>query len=302
MDSPEKSFEPATRIFGVVAREAPVVVLIRRGPTKRVLLVRWNTATHEFHSGQWLKGRIYEERCDLSPSGDKLIYLAADNRGEPGSWTAVSRPPFLTAIVLWKNLGSWGGGGMFDSDRRLLLNVGGALKPYRGFKLPKGVQVSPIASWAGHGEDDPLRELRMKRDGWIVADPGEYPKARWKDPVVWQLSRPRSWRKAKDGFVLERRLHGISERNGRWYIYSHHVMNAAGDELLDCGRSDWADWSLSGELLLARDGCVYRATPRDGSLFELERLIDLRGLRFEPMPPSRNALEWKGYVTGKRIS
>lgn len=35
MDSPEKPFEPATRIFGVVACEAPVVALIRRGPKKR---------------------------------------------------------------------------------------------------------------------------------------------------------------------------------------------------------------------------------------------------------------------------
>src|SRR5262245_56450594 len=102
---------PSTRIFGVMARAAPRVLLIRRGPSKQVALVTWDTVKHQFHLGQWLKGRIYEHRCDLSPKGDLFIYLAANHKGKLGSWTAISRPPFLTALCLWSNLGTWGGGG-----------------------------------------------------------------------------------------------------------------------------------------------------------------------------------------------
>ncbi|HEX6639267.1 MAG TPA: hypothetical protein VF033_16550 [Steroidobacteraceae bacterium] len=80
--------ERATRIFGISARAATRVVLIRRGPSKRVLLLTWDTVRHEFLAGQWFKGRIYEERCDLSPSGEKFIYLAANQKGPLYSWTA----------------------------------------------------------------------------------------------------------------------------------------------------------------------------------------------------------------------
>ena len=57
--------------------------------------------------GQWFKGRIYEKRCDLSPDGTKLIYFAQKintrTLNDPKysyAWTAISRPPYLTALAL----------------------------------------------------------------------------------------------------------------------------------------------------------------------------------------------------------
>src|SRR5688500_11031296 len=151
---------PATRIYGVMARAAPRVVLIRRGPSKRVLLLTWDTVRHEFFAGQWLKGRVYEERCDVSPSGEKFIYLAASHKGALATWTAVSRPPFFTALALWPNMGTWGGGGLFESERLIQLNNAYGLHPSPGFSLPKDMRVVPIAAWAGRGEDEPLQSLR----------------------------------------------------------------------------------------------------------------------------------------------
>lgn len=69
--------------------------------------------------GQWFKGRIYERRCDLSPSGEKLIYFAAKYRSPLYTWTAVSRPPFLTALLLWPKGDAWGGGGLFNNERTI---------------------------------------------------------------------------------------------------------------------------------------------------------------------------------------
>ena len=45
------------RIFVLLARDSETAVVIRRGPSKVIQLVRWNTGTDEFEPGQWLKGR-----------------------------------------------------------------------------------------------------------------------------------------------------------------------------------------------------------------------------------------------------
>ena len=91
--------KPSTRIYAILARKSPMAIIFRRGPSKKVLTISWNTETHEFQMGQWFNGRIYERRCDLSPSGERLIYFAATQRPPFFTWTAVSRPPFLKALA-----------------------------------------------------------------------------------------------------------------------------------------------------------------------------------------------------------
>jgi len=82
------------RIHVLLAREAPLGVVIRRGPSKQVCTVQWDRRDDEFQIGQWLRGRIYERRCDLSTDGKHLIYFALNGKWSAdyrGSWTAISR-------------------------------------------------------------------------------------------------------------------------------------------------------------------------------------------------------------------
>jgi hypothetical protein len=293
---------PSTRIFGVMARNAPRVVLIRRGPSKQVMLLTWNTDTHEFHGGQWLKGRIYEERCDLSPSGEKLIYLAAHHKAPPYAWTAVSRPPYLTALVMWPNLGTWGGGGLFEGERIIALNSHCGLAPSEGFAVPPDIKVVPIGRWMGRGEDDPIRSVRMKRDGWLLVDEGECTDHRFGERYRFEFTRPERWHKPLGAFTLERRLLGIGEWDGPSRARDHRVLDSSGAIVADLGPSDWADWSRSGELLFARDGQVWRTAPASGNrLKEPEELLDLRAMRFEQMPPPREALDWNSRTRGRLL-
>lgn len=83
--------EPSVRLYVIQARESSSAVVFRRGPSKHVQLVKWNTDTDEFEEGQWFKGRIYERRCDLSPNGRFLVYFAANYKEPFLSWTAVSK-------------------------------------------------------------------------------------------------------------------------------------------------------------------------------------------------------------------
>ena len=94
------------RLYALLAREAPVGVVFRRGPSKWVQVIKWDTATDTFTLGQWFHGRIYERRCDLSPDGTLMIYFAQkinrrtmDDNEYTYAWTAISQPPYLTALV-----------------------------------------------------------------------------------------------------------------------------------------------------------------------------------------------------------
>ncbi len=107
-------YKPPTpaRLYVILAREAPVAVIFRRGPSRWVQMIKWHTDTDTFEEGQWFKGRVYESKCDLSPDGKLLIYFVLKaNRVHPDygyTWTAISKPPYFTALALWKELGTWG--------------------------------------------------------------------------------------------------------------------------------------------------------------------------------------------------
>jgi hypothetical protein len=140
------------RTYAILARRAPLAVVFRRGPSKSVLLIKWNTLNDKIELGQWFKGRIYERRCDLSPEGDLLLYFAANYRKPFYSWSAISRPPFLTALALWPKGDGWGGGGLFLSRKRIALNHGADEMVLAGNSvLPRRVAVEQFGDRAGWG-------------------------------------------------------------------------------------------------------------------------------------------------------
>lgn len=127
------AFQPRTaRLYFIVARQASMAVVFRRGPTRQVELLTWDLATDTLTPGQRLGGRIYERRCDLSPDGQLLACFAAKYETDVRTWTAISRPPYVTALAMWPKGDAWGGGGLFDSNVELRLNhrpdESGALK------------------------------------------------------------------------------------------------------------------------------------------------------------------------------
>jgi hypothetical protein len=117
--------KPACRLFIIPARDRPVALILRRGPAAWYHLVMWDTTKDTFEHGAWFRGRIYEERCDLSPDGELFLYFALQGRrwqtSYKGAWTAISRAPWLHALTLWPQGHTWGGGGRFISNRKAVL-------------------------------------------------------------------------------------------------------------------------------------------------------------------------------------
>ena len=113
------------RLHVLTALDSPAAVVLRRGPADVVATVGWDRRTNAFALGQWLKGRIYEHRADLSPDGRHMVYFASHGGGQ--AWTAVSRAPWLRAVLFRPQNSTWCGGGAFDGRGRLWLN--GAATP-----------------------------------------------------------------------------------------------------------------------------------------------------------------------------
>ena len=296
LSSPSSPAACATRLSVLLARKSPIAVVFRRGPSKSVAVISWDTDRDEFRLGQWLKGRIYEHRCDLSPSGQKLIYFVGSYRNPMRTWTAVSRPPFLTALLLWPKGDAWGGGGLFEDERSILLNHGSHHRQLAdGFRIPRTIAVNPLGNYSGRGEDDPIWSIRLERDGWLLKRKGKYRENKG-TPRIWIEYIEKELRvKHQGAWTLEMLFAGIREVDGPWYVMEYRVVDQQGNVALDLGRTDWADWSRDGDLLFAKDGCLFRArmNKRTGPA-QSKKLIDVRTLKFEPVAPKPETTRWGG--------
>jgi len=294
--------KPSVSLYAILARDARVGVVFRRGPSKQVLLLLWRTDTDQFYEGQWFKGRIYERRCDLSPSGARLIYFAAKYKAPYATWTAVSRPPFLTAVAFWPKGDAWGGGGLFAKENEILLNHRpDEMKMAEGFQLPKFVVVKPLGDYSGRGEDNPIRAQRLIRDGWKMIQRGNAKEQKRGSPIWFTIDPAEIWAKPRpqDGktYEIREKLMGIKERNGSWYMIEHVIVNTKSGDEFSLGRTDWADWCHSGDLLYAKEGQLYRLGFDRRNLRPLEQaelLIDLKDRVFDPTEAPDGAKRWGG--------
>jgi hypothetical protein len=154
---------PPPRLFVIMARTARLAVVLRRGPSEWCHLIQWDTHRDVFTPGAWFHGRIYEDKCDLSPDG-KLFVYAAFKGGKLGtgytqSWTAISRPPWLHALALWPFGTTYGGGGRFVDDRRVILRGASELHPDHP---PGGLPSKKLAIVGG---DAPYHASTCEVDG-----------------------------------------------------------------------------------------------------------------------------------------
>jgi hypothetical protein len=252
------------RLFVILARRADKAVLIRRGPTRWVHLSLWHTDTDTIEHGQWFHGRIYERRCDLSPDGSLFIYFAQKINGriDPAytyAWTAVSKPPYFTALALWPKGDCWNGGGLFEKQKKVWLNHAEYQAAPHPRHKPKGLQIV-LNKFAG-GEDSPIYWLRLKRDGWINQQ-------LHKKHDYWyghfEFDQPDMWQKfnAKRSASLLMRTSGVNFRRpgGNPYLDEFSLMFSGGKAAIPIEGANWADWDQRGRLVYTSAGQLYAAT------------------------------------------
>jgi 3',5'-cyclic AMP phosphodiesterase CpdA len=288
--------KPSCKVFGILARESALGVLIRRGPSKWVQLITWDTLYDTFNFGQWFKGRIYEHRCDVSPDGSLFVYFAAKNSARQRSseytetWTAVSRPPFLTALALWPKGDCWAGGGIFLDNRRLFLNH----PPWQAAVHPKHPQgplevvINPVAM-TGDYFDYSMFLKRLPLYGWKLSQGKEFGKsaADWlfslrgdrRIPEVWEKSAP-----CRSATLV------MSFSEGHPFA-RYLVKSEMTSEVMLLEGVDWAEWDHRGRLAFTREGELFVST----SSFSWEDAIkihDFSGSKPQSIQTPKWASSW----------
>jgi hypothetical protein len=237
------------RIHVLLASQAPIGLILRRGPSKSVATILWNRKTDEFQLGQWLRGRIYERRSDLSPNGKHFLYFAMNgkwNSDSRGSWTAISRAPFLKALAFFPKGDCWHGGGLWTGPQQYWLNDGyGHSMVTDTTEVQRDTQWQPSKNYGG--ECPGVYYQRLIRDGWTLKE--RINVGKWKDQVIFE-------KPCANGWVLRKIAHAeVGAPPGKGCYWDEHELIGAFGEAIACPQWEWAEldgtrlvWAMEGRL------------------------------------------------------
>jgi len=277
--------ESPCRLSVLLARDAPVGVVLRRGPSDWVRLSLWHTDSDVIEHGQWMSARVYERRCDVSPDGRLFAYFArkdsrrvADDIGAD-SWIAVSRPPWFTALAVWAVGSTWCAGACFAGTRSLFA-AHVTSPPDRG-SLPGWLSLSkdpPHLDRTNEWTDRTVYFSRLLRDGW--------------SPIPDVAAANPWWeRRSPDGaqalLMMPRHDASFNDYGGR-HTTDYALRDEATGSVRELGAANWADWDHNGRLALARDGrlLIWRSP---GAMHEL---ADFNPQTPDPEPAPPEATRW----------
>ncbi len=270
------------RLYVFLAREAPIAVIFRRGPSEWAQMIKWHTDTDTFEVGQWLHGRIYPEYCDLSPDGQLLVYFAGKfnqktMRDDKFAWTAISKPPYFTALDIQFSQGTRGGGGVFpDSHRIWFHNRTDQIWCLQTLPISAANPPSPIDQ-ADFPYTYPER-MRRHLGGWHEighADTSRYPR------LIWQ--------RTVNHLSLTYREINTSKKPQSLTVYTLKLDNL--DSEINLTGVPWADFDQQGRLVVAKEGRLFSANLQNGDI-QLTELADFNANKPDPQPTPDWAQKW----------
>lgn len=269
----DRSF-PA-RLHVLIPANSDNAVVIRRGPSKHTCVLLWNMSTDEVKVGQWLGGRIYERRSDISPDGKYWIYFAMNGHWgseSKGSWTAIARAPYLKAVAFFPKGDCWHGGGLFTGNRMYWLNGCYFHDPKIDTKeLKPDEKFRSLGNYGG--ECPSVYYNRLQRDRWTLA--GREENGRYDARVFFEKELPHGW-------ILKKICHEqIGAPKGKGCYWDEQVLLSKSGVEFDFPDWEWAEWT-GRNIAFARDGRLFRIGIRNAEELSDESLIhDFNGYKFE---------------------
>lgn len=261
---PETRPLPPCRLHVILASAAPRAVILRRGPSNWTQVILWQTNTDTFEYGQWFHGSFYPEVCDLSPDGTLFLYFVSkyqiEGKADPAythKWTAISKPPYFTALALWPAGDVFRmklGGGVF-LDARTVWLWHHDMVPHPDH-LPLGLTIVPHSDLA----DLPEPHQAPQGRGWRVRDPGHWPERGAKWTADTRMIREKRQPRAPCSLI-----ESIHDRWG--HVRRYHLLDRAQDVLVPLDAT-WADLDQHGRLVFARAGKVFAGTLQDAAIHE----------------------------------
>ena len=242
---------PSCRLYVLVAATAAVALVLRRGPSEWWHLLHWNLANLTLTAGAWFHGKLYPRRSDISSDGRLFSYFALKGGAQPpwpDAYCAVSKVPWLEALVAWKTGGTWTGSCEFSQGGELRISACVEEKPFLG-------------NYPGSYFTDPMHTDWAKRDVWNEVKRG-WRFAAQNDPMVAVVPAQanlvlRRERPTPGGEVMLGLIHqGVDFRKpGIEGVQLEYFLQDRPGDVVPLAEAAWADWDPQGRLLMAtRDG------------------------------------------------
>lgn len=272
---------PPPRVFCIPATAAPVVAVLRRGPSEWWHVGRWNLHVPSFEPGAWLHARLDPQKCDLSPDGRWLVCSVLDAKARWAAGTiyeAVSRLPWLHALAAWE------AGTTYTRGLRFVERGAGTMGP------PDVGDDAPLRARWGLAPNPPEQFSVERRRGWR-----ETPDSEPRVPGdIWDERRRARLGKPRPGGGHELRVEGsyAAFRNVPALREPAVYSVWAEDEVRLLEGAQWADWDAAGRLLLVTGEGELRIhedpEARGTPVFD----HPLASYRPDPVPPPEWAKAW----------
>jgi hypothetical protein len=262
---------PPPRIYCILATEAPIALVFRRGPSRWFHLLRWRLDKGLLEPGVWVRKKLRPRRCDLSSDGELLLYyLSGGYEARYRVFAGLSRAPWLAPILTWDERDTFGRGWCFATD---------STAHTYGERCDMDSTIGPVAI----ARNETVSFVNERRRGWVEAAdcPPRDPDDTWdeKRSVILQKTC------ASNGCAL--RLIGgrYQPQRGIDGKAPHFELDLPSGERVAIPDVTWADWDQTGRLLLAtRQGQLLARDPL-GHPSETLEAHDLTNLTPAPAPP-----------------
>lgn len=250
------------KIRGFLASEKCRGLFLYRRSSKASYLISFNYEKKKdaLSLGSGFYGKLYPNRCDISPDGEDFIYFAMGaSLRQYGAkftcWTAICKPPEIKAHLFIGQNDTWGGGGVFLSRHEIYLNraaESGAENKYYGYKITRDQKRYDTSLHYGRGWE------ALKKD---------------------KYGNVKEARKTNGEIVIERVMNEEWGKTGEYSMFNYIIKDKDGNELEGLDKVNWCDFDNLGRLITASgskikiyDGIrsLKKATAKE---FDLEELV-----------------------------
>lgn len=262
---------PSARIYVLISPQSNQAIIIRTGPAEHNLTIGWNLRSDKFTQGQWLKGKIYIEKCDISPDGQHWVYFAYKHH----AYTVIARTPYLRALHYFENETTYGGGGYFHDDQNISLYV----YPIEA----KDIQSKNFIINKQPFNDNPLHNIpilaaHLKKNEWncLSLKP-------WDEGSIFQKNIDLQWQ-----FTMTKIPYDSVRSDGGKKYFAYTLEHLPSHSIITTDDWDWADYdAFNNRMIWAEFGKIMsgklRVSKTNADLADIKCLLNMNDMVFEPL-------------------
>lgn len=212
-----------------------------------------------FRLGSGFYGKLYPNRCDISPDGNDFIYFAMGaSLRKYGSkftaWTAICKPPEIKAYWFLGQNDTWGGGGVFLSSRTIYIN-----------RIPES-KVDKFGSYEiTHNNKLYDSSLHYGR-GWNALSRDKYGNIKIAG-------------KSNGKITIIRKMKDEWGRTGEYSMFNYEIKDTETNILNGFEKVNWCDFDIFNRLITAEGSLIKiyddikSAVNLRAKVFDLEELV-----------------------------